>query len=112
MTEILRPADVELAVSAVKSLDAEIARLQAQRSQYVANILAATRGTGKVPVGITSITVSENNVYSEDAMREALLPGQVRRCSVLKLDKATVKRLYPAVYEAARENRGRKVTIA
>lgn len=96
----------------VKALDVEIARLQAERATRVA-ILAAEAGhqPGKVSLDAGHFTVRENNTYDEAVMRENLLPGQVRRCTVPKLDKATVKRLYPAVYAAAQRKNGVSVTI-
>lgn len=96
----------------VKALDVAIAKLQAERATRT-TMLANMVGNqpGKVSLDEGHFTVSENNVYSEDTMRANLLPGQVRRCTVPKLDKATVKRLYPAVYAQAKENRGVKVSI-
>lgn len=96
----------------VKAIDAEIARLQADRAARVA-ILAkeAKEQPGKVTLDAGSFTVRENNTYDEKVMRENLLPGQVKRCTVPKLDKATVKRLYPSVYAMAKKNNGVSVTI-
>src|SRR5690606_11421240 len=90
----------------VKAIDAEIARLQAERATRV-TILAkeANEKPGKVTLENGSFTVRENNTYDEKVMRDNLLPGQVRRCTVPKLDKATVKRLYPNVYAMAKMNK-------
>lgn len=100
------------ALAEVKAIDAEIARLQAERAARV-EILAKEAGErpGKVTLDNGSFTVRENNTYDEKVMRENLLPGQVRRCTVPKLDKATVKRLYPEVYAMAKVNRGVSVAI-
>ncbi len=96
----------------VKALDKEIARLQAERSIRVDTLAAeAGHNPGKVTLDTGSFTVRENNTYNEDDMRAALLPGQVKRCTVPKLDKATVKRLYPAVYAAAKRQNGVSVSI-
>lgn len=96
----------------VKALDVEIARLQAERATRVAVLAAeADHQPGKVNLDAGSFTVRENNTYDEAVMRENLLPGQVKRCTVPRLDKATVKRLYPAVYAAAKRNNGVSVTI-
>lgn len=96
----------------VKALDSEIARLQAERATRVA-LLAAEAGQkpGKVTLDAGSFTVRENNSYSEDDMKAALSPGQIRRCSVSRLDKQAVKRLYPHVYNAAKKQNGVSVTI-
>ena len=96
----------------VKALDVEIARLQAERANRTA-ILAAEAGhnPGKVTLDTGTYTVRENNTYDEDTMRANLLPGQVKRCTVPKLDKAAVKRLYPGVYAQAKQNKGVSVTI-
>lgn len=96
----------------VKALDSEIARLQSERANRVA-ILAAEAGhnPGKVSLDNGSFTVRENNTYDENVMRENMLPGQVKRCTVPKLDKATVKRLYPNIYAMAKKANGVSVTI-
>lgn len=96
----------------VKALDVEIARLQSERANRVAILAAEADNTpGKVNLDAGSFTVRENNTYDENVMRENLLPGQVKRCTVPKLDKATVKRLYPAVYAMAQKKNGVSVTI-
>ena len=112
MTTIHNQRGASVAVEAISDIDSQIAVLQASRSGWVEVLIGSTEGTGAITIDGTKVTFSENNVYSEDIMREGLLPGQVRRCSVLKLDKATVKRLYPSVYETAKENRGRKVSVS
>lgn len=57
------------------------------------------------------VNLAENNTYDASEMEAALKPGQVQRCSKRVLDKAVVKRLYPAVYEAAKKTNGVKVTL-
>lgn len=95
-----------------RAIKAEIARLEAELATRTAMLAAeAGQNPGKHDLPSGSFTVRENNTYSEDAMRDALLPGQVKRCSVTRLDKATVKRLYPEVYAAAKQPRGVSVTI-
>jgi len=95
-----------------REIKAQIAVLEAEYQRLAATLAAAPSEVGKVEVeGIGSFVVSENNTYDETVMRETLSPGQVRRCSVSRLDKATVKRLYPDVYAAAKRTLGRKVTI-
>lgn len=95
----------------VKAIDAEIATLQAERKTRIDALARMAGATGKVVLDTGSFTVSENNTYDEAAMRAALLPGQVRRCTVPRLDKAAVKRLYPSVYAAAKRQNGVKVSI-
>lgn len=95
-----------------RAIKAEIARLEGElkvRTDALASAVGNTPGKHTTDEG--SFTVRENNTYSEDDMRANLLPGQVRRCTVPKLDKATVKRLYPAVYSAAQRKNGVSVTI-
>ena len=95
-----------------RAIKAEIARLERELKVRTEALASAVRNVpGKHDTDEGSFTVRENNTYSEDAMREALLPGQVKRCSVLRLDKAAVKRLYPNVYEAAKRPNGVSVTI-
>jgi hypothetical protein len=94
------------------ALKLEIARLQAELSTRTA-ILAGLVGnvSGRHSTDAGSFTVSENNEYSEEVMRANLKPGQVVRCEKRILDKAVVKRLYPDVYAAAKNNKGVKVTL-
>lgn len=99
-------------VAAAKTLTAEIARLEAQRKVHTDALIELSGGvTGKVNVDTGSFTVSENNVYSVDFMRDALLPGQLRRVSKTVIDKAAVKALYSDVYEQSKERRGFKVSV-
>lgn len=94
------------------AIKAEIARLEGELKVRTDALAASVGNTpGKVETETGSFTVRENNTYDEAAMREALLPGQVKRCSKTVLDKPTVKRLYPAVYEAAKRSRGVSVTL-
>jgi hypothetical protein len=94
------------------AIKAEIARLQDELSKRTAMLAAAVgNSTGKHVTENGSFTVSENNTYDEAAMRALLLPGQAQRCSVSRLDKATVKRLYPDVYSRAKRNNGVKVSL-
>jgi hypothetical protein len=101
-----------IVLAEANALKAEIDRLTAEYRARTA-LLATLVGnaTGKHSTESGSFTVSENNTYDEAAMREALSPGQVRRCSVARLDKAAVKRLYPAVYAAAKRENGVKVSL-
>ena len=110
MTVNLSKTDTLLAEA--RAIKAEIARLEKElkvRTDALASAVGYTPGKHETDEG--PFTVRENNTYDEDAMREALLPGQVRRCTVPRLDKATVKRLYPKVYEAAKRPNGFAVTI-
>ena len=95
-----------------KNRAALIADLNAEQAADLAVLACLPPQTGKVEVeGLGSFTVSENNTYDETTMREALSPGQVRRCSVAKFDKGAAKRLYPDVYLASKRALGRKVTL-
>lgn len=100
-------------VAAAKTLTAEINRLEAQRRVHTDALIELAKGqTGKVTVDTGTYTVSENNNYSEAAMRALLLPGQQRRVSKTVIDKTAVKRLYSTVYEASKERKGFKVTVS
>lgn len=110
MTVNLSKAETLLAEA--RALKAEIARLEGElKTRTDALAESVGNATGKVVTPEGTFTVRENNTYDEAAMRDALLPGQVRRCTVPKLDKATVKRLYPDVYAKAKRQNGVSVTI-
>lgn len=112
MTVSLAKNSLASVVAEANALKLEIARLNgelAERNAYLAKAVGEVTGRHLTEAG--SFTVSENNTYSEDAMRANMLPGQVKRCSVSKLDKAAVKRLYPEVYSAAKQPHGVKVTL-
>lgn len=110
MTVNLSKTDTLLAEA--RAIKAEMARLE-KELKVRTDALASAVGfrPGKVETAEGSFTVRENNTYDEAVMRENLLPGQVRRCTVPKLDKATVKRLYPNVYAMAQKKNGVSVTI-
>ena len=94
-----------------QAIKKEIEHLNAELAKRTA-ILSSEAGTpGRVSTEVGTFTVSENNTYSEDDMLSLLKPGQAQRCMVRRLDKPTVKRLYPAVYLAAKHRNGYKVTI-
>lgn len=97
-------------VAEVKAIDVEMANLTEERAKRVR--LLAKHDTGKHLTPEGTFTVSENNVYDKDAILAALSPGQVKRCSVLRLDNPTVKRLYPDAYAGAKVNKGHKVSVA
>lgn len=110
MTVNLSKTDTLLAEA--RAIKAEIARLEGELKVRTEALAAAVRNApGKHVTDEGSFTVRENNTYDEAVMRENLLPGQVRRCTVPKLDKAAVKRLYPAVYAKAQRKNGVSVTI-
>ena len=99
-------------VAAVKSLDIEISRLEAQRKVHTdALIEAANKQTGKFTVDTGSYTISENNTYSKAAMMNLLKPGQFQRVSNRVIVPAMVKSAYPDIYEASKERKGYKVSV-
>lgn len=99
-------------VAAVKSLDIEIARLEAQRKTHTDALIEIASGTtGKVTVDTGSYTISENNTYSKAKMMDLLKPGQFQRVSSRVLVPAMVKSAYPEVYNAAKERKGYKVSV-
>lgn len=112
MSHFARGSVVATNITNVRLLDQQIAILKAQRDAHISLITPLITETGRQTVeGQDPFTVSENNVYDEAVILASLKPGQVRRVSVSKVDKPTVKRLYPAVYNGAKETRGLKFTI-
>lgn len=73
--------------------------------------ILALAGRGKHKTSSGTFQVSENNVYDEEAMTNALSKGQFMRCSERKLRKGLVKVLYPNVYESAKQRRGYKISL-
>lgn len=109
MTKVSKQAAL---VAEANALKAEIARLEAELAKRTAMLAASTGNTpGKVTTECGSFTVRENNTYDEAVMREALGPGQQRRCQKTVLDKAKVKVLYPEVYAKAKVSRGHSVSL-
>lgn len=110
MTVNLSKTDTLLAEA--RAIKSEIARLEKELKVRTEALASAVRNVpGKHETDEGSFTVRENNTYDEAVMRANLLPGQVRRCSTLRLDKAAVKVHYPAVYAAAQRKNGVSVTI-
>lgn len=112
MSHFERGSMVAKNLTSVRILDAEIAILKAQREAHINIITPLITETGRQTVeGQKPFTVSENNTYDEAVILASLKPGQVRRVSILKVDKPTVKRLYLPVYNSAKVNHGLKFTI-
>jgi hypothetical protein len=103
----LRQASLAVAISQITAADAAIEKHRAARQAAVdkVNVLF---GIGKhVVAGVGEVTISENNTYSDAAIRADLTDWQfTRRASKRVVDKAKVKANYPAVYEAARQAHG------
>jgi hypothetical protein len=111
MSHFNRGSSVAIHVAAARILDRQIAKLQAERKAHL-SIVEPLVETGRHTVeGQDPFTVSENNVYDEAVIRASLKPGQLRRVSILKVDKPSVKRLYPDAYNGAKDNRGVKFTL-
>lgn len=103
----LAEAALAMNIKAIAEADAAIAEAKAKRDKAV-EALVKTHGNGKHTVpGFGSVTLSANNVYSDEKMRAALTDYQfTRQASKRVLDRAKVKANFPAVYEGAREQRG------
>lgn len=87
-------------------------QIEALKLQYhAATDVLAQAGSGKHYTEHGSFLVSENNVYDDEVITEALTKGQFMKCSQRKIVKALVKVHFPAVYEAAKERRGWKVSV-
>ena len=71
----------------------------------------ALAGSGKHTTDSGTFQVSENNTYDDAEIEANLSKGQFMKCSQRKLIKALVKVHYPAVYEAAKQRRGFKVSV-
>lgn len=96
-----------------RAIKRSIAALESELATHLAYLAAyAAQEVGTVRLdGGDKYVVREANTYDEGVMRAQLKPGQVARCSVTKLDKPTVKRLYRDVYDAAKKNNGLSVII-
>lgn len=113
MSTYLETLTTEQILGLAQKAKRDIDFMQMELNLFTAALAQRAMNTpGKHIVGtVGSYTVSENNTYDEMTIRAQLSPGQVKRCTVPKLDKAVVKRLYPAVYDAAKKNNGVKVSI-
>lgn len=91
----------------------ELAYKKAELDLLTAKLAERALNTpGKHVVGtVGSYTVSENNTYDQTVITANLSPGQIRRCTVPKLDNSVVAKLYPQAYAAAKKNNGVKVSI-
>lgn len=90
---------------------AEAERTITNETERLYELLGGAKGKHVLPGGVGEITFSDNNVYSDADMLSALRPGQQRLVTKRVLDRAKVKAMYPAVYEAARSYRGYKSSV-
>jgi hypothetical protein len=98
-------------VAEYASIDRQVKSLLARQAEIKTALAAEGIGKHVVP-GAGTFTVSENNTYSDDYIAATLTPGQMRRVVKSVIDRAKVKSLYPAVYDAAKERRGFRVSVA
>lgn len=86
--------------------------LEQQKRDLVTRLLALGWESGKHETTAGPFTVSAVNEYPQSALRAGLTGGQARLCQKpVTLDPAKVKALYPAVYAAAKVEKGQKVTL-
>lgn len=96
----------------IHDIDAQIEALKTQRANHVEALYELFGGTGKhVIPEVGEVTFSDNNVYDDKAIMDALKPGQQRLVTKRVLDRAKVRALYPAKYEAAKSYRGYKASV-
>lgn len=109
LTEAAKVANL----SEIQDIDTQIAILKARRDikvEALYDLFGAKTGKHIVP-GVGSVTFSDNNVYDDKTIMAALRPGQQRLVTKRVLDRAKVRAMYPAVYEAARSYRGFKASV-
>jgi len=71
----------------------------------------ATLGSGKHETEAGFFTVSENNSYPADAIREQLTDEQIALCMESVWSNARARVLFPAIVQSVQQRRGYKVSI-
>lgn len=71
----------------------------------------ATMGSGKYETEHGFFTVSENNTYPANLIREQLTEAERALCLEAKWSNARARVLFPVQYEAAKQRNGFKVSI-
>lgn len=71
----------------------------------------STLGSGKHETEYGFFTVSENNKYPQNIIREQLTPEQVALCMETKWSNTRARVLFPVEYENAKQREGFKVSI-
>lgn len=71
----------------------------------------AELGSGKHETEYGFFTVSENNTYPADKIRESLTTEEIDLCMEKKWSNARAKILFPLAYDAAKVQNGHKVSI-
>lgn len=71
----------------------------------------ALMGSGKHETEHGFFTVSENNQYPANVIREALTPAEIALCHESKWSNTRARILFPVAYEAAKQRNGFKVSI-
>ena len=95
----------------IRKLDVRADVLASKRAALVSDLLDLGWDSGKVATQAGPFTVSAVNEYPEAGILANLTPGQATRCMKRVLDRAKVRALYPAVWEAAKVTKGQKVSI-
>ena len=94
----------------------QVAKGAADEMARIDALLIKHLGTaGKVETEAGSVTLSENNTYSDSIIESMLSVGQMQRVTKRVIDKAKVKANYPAVYAAAKvtsDTKPFKVTVS
>lgn len=68
-------------------------------------------GSGKHETENGFFTVSENNAYPQNVIREQLTPEQIALCMERKWSNTRARVLFPVEYETAKVRNGFKVSI-
>ena len=71
----------------------------------------ATVGSGKHETENGFFTVSENNAYPQNLIREQLTPEQIAQCMERKWSNTRARVLFPVKYEKSKQRNGFKVSI-
>jgi hypothetical protein len=71
----------------------------------------ATLGSGKYETEHGFFTVSENNTYPANVIRDALTPEERALCMESKWSNTRAKVLFPIAYENAKQRNGFKVSV-
>ena len=88
------------------------ARVEKAEQQMRKNLeILATVGSGKHETEAGFFTVSENNKYPQNLIREQLSPEEIALCMERKWSNTRARVLFPEQYEKAKQRVGFKVSI-
>lgn len=112
MTDSFKTEAAANIVREIRKLDMRADVLASKRSALVSDLLVLGWDSGKVTTQAGPFIVSAVNEYPEAGILAGLTPGQAARCMKKVLDRAKVRALYPAAFEAAKVTKGQKVSFS